>query len=124
LYVDFPCCHFQEEEEARYDADQELLNLKAVSGTENVEGGVVGGVSAAAILYRDALRSLMHQSRLRAVTGKDWEVRMDQKSGCEFYFNTDSGQATWEKPLSVHVRVLVCCRSSRLLCVSVCLSIW
>ena len=95
----------QEEEEARYDADQELLNLKAVDGTVDIEGGVVGGIPAAATLYRDALKSLMHQSRLRNLTGQDWEVRVDAKSGCDFYFNTDTGQTTWEKPLSVHVSV-------------------
>ncbi len=94
----------QEEEEARFEADQEMLNLSSVDGTAHIEGGVVGGIDAAAMLYTGTLRSLVRRSKLRNLTGQDWEVRTDARSGVEFYFNTDTNQSSWEKPLSVHVR--------------------
>ena len=82
-----------------------MLNLASVDGAVRVEGGVAGGMPAATALYKDTLRSLLHQSKLRNLTGQDWEQRIDSRTGIEFYFNTDTQQSSWDKPLSLHVSV-------------------
>ena len=64
-----------------------------------------GGLPAASQLYTSALKALIRKSKLRNLTGQDWELRMDNRSGYEYYYNTDTRQASWDKPLSVHVSV-------------------
>jgi hypothetical protein len=98
----------QEEEEQRFDADQELLDLWNAAGSAKVEGGVEGGVAAAASLYSAALRSLMHQQRFRALVGDDWEQRVDPATSMVYFYNIDTRQMTWDRPLSVWVRACAC----------------
>jgi hypothetical protein len=94
----------QEEEELRFDADKELMDLQDAAGSAAELGGVVGGVEAAAEVYRSRMRALLHQQRLRAMVGDDWELRVNPVTGMVYYFNTDTSQPVWDKPLVLHVR--------------------
>jgi hypothetical protein len=94
----------QEEEEQRFDADQELLDLRTAAGSCPEEGGVQGGVAVAAQVYRNGIKALLHQQRLRAMVGEDWEARVDPLTGMTYYFNGDTSQSVWDMPLVLHVR--------------------
>ncbi len=98
-----PCNALQEEEELRFDADRELLDLQDAAGSAAELGGVVGGVEAAAQVYFSRMRALLHQQRLRAMVGDDWELRVNSLTGLQYYFNTDTSQPVWDKPLVLHV---------------------
>ena len=98
-------CGAQEEEEQRFDADQELLDLRTAAGSCPEEGGVQGGVTAAAQVYRSGIRALLHQQRLRAMVGDDWDTRVDPLTGMTYYYNSDTSQSVWDMPLVLHVRL-------------------
>lgn len=41
---------------------------------------------------------LRSNKKLRKLTGQDWEPRSDALTQAPFWFNVDSGEATWDKP--------------------------
>jgi hypothetical protein len=85
-----------EDEERSAEADAELLQLSS--------DGAAGGSAAGAELYAKTLRGLQRGIRVRAVTGDAWEERTDEARQERFYYNVDTKEAVWEKPLVLRAR--------------------
>ena len=49
-------------------------------------------------LYRREKARLISNQKRRRLTGENWKVRIDGKSNTPFYYNCDTGEATWYKP--------------------------
>lgn len=103
----------EEEEESKANADAELLQLQdaAMMGPSSTTGATAASASAAMTafqagerIYSNTLRELRRGIRYRSVTGAAWEIRTDELSKALFYYNTDSRDASWEKPLVLRQR--------------------
>jgi hypothetical protein len=86
-----------EDEERAAEADAELLQLSG-------GGGSAAGTAAGAELYTRTLRDLRHGIKVRAATGSAWEERLDEVRQEKFFFNIDTKEAVWEKPLVLRAR--------------------
>ena len=49
-------------------------------------------------LYRREKARLKSNKKKRTLTGENWEVREDARSKAPFWYNTDTGEALWDKP--------------------------
>jgi hypothetical protein len=49
-------------------------------------------------LYRREQSRLRANKKRRALTGENWEQRPDARTNHLFWYNVDSGEATWDKP--------------------------
>lgn len=85
-----------DDEEREAEADAELLQLSG--------GGSAAGAAAGAELYVRTLRELRHGINVRAATGAAWEERLDEARQEKFFFNVDTKEAVWEKPLVLRAR--------------------
>ena len=85
-----------DDEEREAEADAELLQLSG--------GGSAAGAAAGAELYMRTLRELRHGINVRAATGAAWEERLDEARQEKFFFNVDTKEAVWEKPLVLRAR--------------------
>lgn len=86
-----------EDEERAAEADAELLQLSG-------GGGSAAGTAAGAELYARTLRDLRHGIKVRAATGSAWEERVDEVRQEKFFYNIDTKEAVWEKPLVLRAR--------------------
>ena len=68
------------------------------------EGDLLATLPAPEILPRQRYLYVREKTRLRAdkkrrkLTGENWGVRTDEVSGRPFWFNSDTGEAIWDKP--------------------------
>jgi hypothetical protein len=86
-----------DDEERSAEADAELLQLSA-------SGATASGAAAGEQIYTKTLRDLQRGIRVRAVTGDAWEERMDEARHERFFYNIDTKEAVWEKPLVLRTR--------------------
>jgi hypothetical protein len=104
----------EQDEEARADGDTELLqfanenDLMDTTGHQHLSprqmkklkmaGGPAATLSGGS-LYLTTLSELRRAIRVRAVTGTAWEARYDDNTREKYYYNVDTREFSWERPL-------------------------
>ena len=60
---------------------------------------VTGKIQDAELTYKRKRIAFHRERKRRQMTGEAWQQRIDVKSNYYFYYNTDTREAVWEKPL-------------------------
>lgn len=98
------------EEEERCIADGELLASPLYSAANDRSGA--GGVSLVMLdrvvsqkhLYDRERGRMLADRKRRRLTGDDWEIRRDGRTGIPFWYNLDTGEAVWDRPTVIEKR--------------------